>query len=110
LHHVQQAWRRAEEHRNYYFCEDPDCEVVYFTSDDSVILKSEVRTSIGVKVQSAAAPICYCFGITRADALADPGIKRFVMKQTKHGVCSCETSNPSGQCCLKDFPGHDLSE
>ena len=105
LHHVQQAWRRAEPGRNYYFCEDPDCEVVYFASDDSVILKSEVRTTIGVKAHSSASLICYCFGVTEADALANPDTKRFVVEQTKRGVCSCETSNPSGRCCLKDFPG-----
>jgi hypothetical protein len=27
-----------------------------------------------------------------------------VMAQTKAGLCSCDTSNPSGRCCLKDFP------
>ncbi|MGB5497083.1 MAG: hypothetical protein WBM97_21655 [Sedimenticolaceae bacterium] len=110
MHHVQQAWRRVQRGGNYYFCEDPDCEVVYFAGDDSVILKSGVRTSIGVKIDSADAPICYCFGVTKADALANPGIKRFVMEQTKHGVCSCETSNPSGRCCLKNFPGPVLPE
>lgn len=25
-------------------------------------------------------------------------------KEAWLGLCSCETSNPSGRCCLKDFP------
>jgi hypothetical protein len=48
--------------------------------------------------------LCYCFGVTKADARSDPGIKKFVMAQTKLGLCACEMRNPSGRCCLPDFP------
>ena len=27
-----------------------------------------------------------------------------IVEQTKNARCSCETSNPSGRCCLKVFP------
>ena len=48
--------------------------------------------------------LCYCFGVSRADFDRNPGTKDFVTAQTKAGLCACETSNPSGRCCLKDFP------
>jgi hypothetical protein len=48
--------------------------------------------------------LCYCFGISREDFKRDPGLRDFVVAKTKAGECSCETKNPSGRCCLKDFP------
>jgi hypothetical protein len=102
-HHIKDSWQWDGKDRRYFFCSDPDCDIVYFADDDSVILKSQLRTKVGIKEASHQAPLCYCFGVTKADALNDPGIKTFVMNETKLGRCSCETSNPSGRCCLKDF-------
>jgi len=48
--------------------------------------------------------VCYCFGVSRSDFRNDPATKDYVIAQTKAGLCSCDTSNPSGRCCLKDFP------
>ncbi|MBA3033207.1 MAG: (2Fe-2S)-binding protein [Gammaproteobacteria bacterium] len=103
-HHLRQAWRWDSTGQHYYFCDDPACDVVYFGEDNSVILKSQLRTTVGVKESSADALLCYCFGVTRAAAQSDLGAREFVVAQTKLGLCSCETSNPSGRCCLKDFP------
>ena len=103
-HHIRQSWSWQDSGRRYFFCDDPDCDVVYFGDDDSVILKSQLRTQVGVKEAGDDAPLCYCFGITRGDALGDPAIRDFVVERTRQGLCSCETSNPSGRCCLKDFP------
>jgi hypothetical protein len=91
----------------YFFCADPECDVVYFADDDSIITKSQLRTTVGVKESSNDTPACYCFGVTKADAISDPGIREYVMHQTKHAQCSCDVSNPSGRCCLKDFPRAD---
>ena len=88
----------------YYFCDDPDCDVVYFGVDDSVILKSQLRTTVGVKDKSDEAMVCYCYGATQADVIKENGIRFFVIGKTKKTKCSCETSNPSGTCCLKYFP------
>ncbi len=35
-----------------FFCDDPECEVVYFGEDGSTILKSQLRTRVGVKEDS----------------------------------------------------------
>ena len=103
LHHVVQPWELEESNKTYYFCDDPECDVVYYSNDDSIITKSDLRTKVGIKSTSEDALICYCFGVTKAQS-NQAEIKNFVIEQTKQGVCSCDTTNPSGKCCLKDFP------
>ena len=109
-HHIRDSWNWSPEGRTYYFCDDPECDVVYFADDDTVIPSSQLRAKVGIKDSSDNAMLCYCFGVTRGEARADPRIKEYVIQQTKLGLCSCETSNPSGRCCLKDFPGNDVIE
>ena len=45
-------------------------------------------------------------GLEVAEAFhaANKEIKDFVIKSTKEKTCACTTRNPSGKCCLKDFP------
>lgn len=104
LHHLRHPWKWKEKSQRYFFCEAADCAVVYFGEDGSTIAKAEVRGIIGSKEAAADAPLCYCFGISKQDAAAAPSLREFVMEKTWLGLCSCETSNPSGRCCLKDFP------
>lgn len=104
IHHLKEPWHWEATASHYYFCDDPACDVAYFGNDDSVIYKTQLRTRIGVKEQTDNDLLCYCFGVSRADYKLDPATKDFVIAQTKAKQCSCETSNPSGRCCLKDFP------
>ena len=104
LHHIKAPWLWQTRCQKYYFCDDPDCDVVYFGQDDSVINRSELRTAVGVKEKSDQSLVCYCFGVTTKDAATNPETKAFVLKETKEHVCECEARNPSGKCCLKDFP------
>lgn len=103
-HHIKQSWKWKHADTRYFFCDDPDCDVVYFGDDDSVITKVQLRTTVGIKETSNETLACYCFGVSKAEAINDPGIREYVMSQTKHAQCSCDVSNPSGRCCLKDFP------
>ncbi len=103
-HHIKKSWAWGPSAERYFFCEDPACDVVYFGGDGSTINKSQLRTSIGAKERTDDSLLCYCFGIRKADFQLNPAIKDFVIAQTKAGLCSCETSNPSGRCCLKEFP------
>jgi hypothetical protein len=96
------VWRHGARH--YFFCEDPACEVVYFGDDGSTILKTQLRTRVGLKEDTPDSLLCYCFGISREDFRRDPSRREFVVAKTRAGLCSCETRNPSGRCCLKDFP------
>lgn len=103
-HHIKEPWAWTSSAERYYFCDDPDCDVAYFGDDNSVVLKSQLRTRIGVKERTDNDLQCYCFGVSRADFERDTATREFVIAQTKMGACSCEISNPSGRCCLKDFP------
>ena len=104
LHHILKPWLKKITQQRYYFCTDPACDVVYFGEDNSAFHIDKLRTTIWQKSSDKNAAICYCFGVTKALAKLDKNIKDFVTKQTKESNCSCETSNPSGRCCLKDFP------
>lgn len=103
-HHIRNAQEWVPASGRYFFCDDPECDVVYFNEDGSTILKSQLHTRIGVKEDSSNSPLCYCFSFSKGDFQKHPAIKQFVVAQTKAGMCSCDTSNPSGRCCLKDFP------
>lgn len=103
-HHIAEAWNWRPTAKRYFFCDDPVCEIVYFGDDGSTILKSQLRTPIGVKEAADTGLLCYCFGVSKRDFLRNPATRDFVVAQTKAGQCSCDTSNPSGRCCLKDFP------
>ena len=78
--------------------------MVYFGQDNSIIEKSSLRTIVGVKEKSGTFPICYCFGVSANQAATTPETKAFIVQKTKQHVCECEVRNPSGKCCLKDFP------
>jgi hypothetical protein len=104
VHHVRNAWDWKSGETRHFFCEERGCDVVYFGADDSVIRKSQLRTAVGLKESPDDGLICYCFGVSRADALHVSGVRDYVVEQTRLGLCSCATSNPSGRCCLKNFP------
>lgn len=102
LHHINKPWNWQYKQQGYYFCDDPNCDVVYFAEDDTFFNKSSLRTEVGAKENKADSLICYCFGVSKAAALS-PHIKEFVIKNTKNKACACSIRNPSGRCCLKDF-------
>ena len=77
---------------------------MYFGQDDSLIKKSDLRTAVGIKDRSDNSLVCYCFGVSVKEATRNPEAKEFVIEKTKKQICECEARNPSGKCCLKDFP------
>ena len=102
-HHIKESWNWAPSAKQYYFCDDPDCHVVYFGDDGSTIPKPMLRIRVGTMERTGNGMLCYCFSVSRADFERNPATRDFVMAQTKANLCSRETSNPSGRCCLKDF-------
>ena len=109
IKHIKKPWLWNKNNTNkatpgYYFCNTPDCEVVYFDKNYTIIYQSELRTQVGIKDQSGDSLICYCFGVTTNQAIKNPDIKEYVTRQTKEKICACDSFNPSGKCCLKDFP------
>lgn len=104
VHHVKDAWHWQPTAGRYFFCDDPACDVVYFGDDGSTIRKSQLRTPVGAKTHADDDLLCYCFGVSRSDYRRDPATREFVIAQTRAGLCTCDTRNPSGRCCLGDFP------
>lgn len=106
-HQIKQPWHWQAKEQAYFFCDDPGCDVVYFGEDQSLIKKSALRSRVGIKEGKADSMICYCFDVRNKDYLNNKSIKAYVTEQTKNKTCDCEFRNPSGKCCLKDFPGPD---
>ncbi len=104
MHNIHKPWLIHFEQQKFYFCDDPSCSVVYFSDQNMIININECRTKIGHKLNHANSTLCYCFGVSFYDAKKDPTIKEFVTLQTKNKSCQCDIKNPSGKCCLKDFP------
>jgi len=102
LHHIKEPWSWQSKQQAYYFCDDPNCEVVYFGEDDSVIYRSSLRTEVGIKESSPESLVCYCFGVSKIESSSQE-IKEFIIKNTKDKTCACEIRNPLGRCCLKEF-------
>lgn len=121
LHHLKTPWDLTEEAmaeeattegalkaQAYFFCSEPHCEVVYFGEDDATITQAQLRTTVGIKAQADdEALICYCFDVSRKAARTEEKARAFVVEQTKKARCACTIRNPSGRCCLKDFPKGD---
>lgn len=107
LHHVRTPWQSSLPAQAYYFCDDPACDVVYFGADRRLITRADLRTDVGQKSQADDRAICYCFDVKAADLRSAEGralTRAFVIDQTRQATCDCEVLNPSGRCCLKDFP------
>jgi len=89
---------------NYYYCADQSCSVGYFTQQEKIIAKQQLKVFIGQNSR-----LCYCFDISTEHyvnslkAGTAEKIKNFVIQKTKLGDCACEIRNPSGQCCLANF-------
>ena len=89
------------------FCDSPDCDVVYFSErDDTVFVKSQLKVSVGIKEQAGERPLCYCFGHSVASIKEElrskghSGALEDIRAKMKDPGCRCETTNPSGSCCL----------
>lgn len=106
LHHVKKPWQLNVPNQSYYFCNDPNCDVVYFGEDNFTLGRNDLRIEVGQKSHDPNRTICYCFDVTKSDLSSDKTreqSKSFVLKQTKNSTCDCEIRNPSGKCCLKYF-------
>lgn len=71
-HHIKAPWTWEDKNQGYYSYSDPDCSVVYFGQDNTVIEKASVRTVVGVKEKSPNALVCYCYGVTKSEAENNP--------------------------------------
>lgn len=100
LHQLSCPWDKTIKEQTYYYCDDPECDVVYFGEDNTIFTCSDMR----LDEQSRNTTICYCFDVSVKDLASNKEqCKTFVVEQTKQSTCDCEIRNPSGRCCLKNF-------
>lgn len=93
---------------DYYLCEAPDCDVVYFPSNPlaPIFRRSDLLVRVGAKETEDPIPVCYCFGFTRQDIWEEirrtgrSTVAERITAEVKAGNCACEVKNPSGKCCL----------
>ena len=84
--------------------------MVYFANDKTQYTQNQLRIEVGQKKNKTTRIICYCFDVNYETALNDidkqgnSEIKEFVIQQTVTKQCACEVRNPSGKCCLSNFP------
>lgn len=98
----------ARTNTQYYFCDAPDCDVVYFPFDPEAptFRRQDLLVRVGAKEKADPVPVCYCFGFTRQDIeneIAQTGrstVADRITAEVKAGHCACEVKNPSGKCCL----------
>lgn len=95
------------EGRDYRFCSNPDCRVVYFAEGEGLAFTTDdLIVRVGLKERTDPIPICYCFGHTVASAreeIARTGrstVVAGITAEIKAGRCACEIRNPAGSCCL----------
>jgi hypothetical protein len=92
--------------RQWFFCPDPECDVVYFTSDGETLSKDMLTVRVGLKESGPARPICYCFGHDFADVESEAAhseesaIAADITEKCRQGLDRCEETNPQGSCCL----------
>lgn len=110
MHQVVAPLNQQLGSEKFYFCSSPACDSVYFSDAGTVIEACQVRAEIGQKSIAPGRVICYCFDISHARAMEEleqtgtSASKAFVVEQTRLKNCACDIRNPSGRCCLKEFP------
>ncbi|MCA0454838.1 MAG: hypothetical protein LCI00_12770 [Chloroflexi bacterium] len=99
---------RTVQDKQYYFCREANCDVVYFSEDgDQLFYTHDIRERVYQKEpHNPDVLICYCFhhslgaiqqelestGKTSAVDDINVGIQS--------GQCACDWRNPQGDCCL----------
>ncbi len=101
--------RLAEiEGRDWFFCDQPDCGVVYFTRDGVTVDRGALKVRVGLKEKEPPRTVCYCFGHTvesireEIEGTGRSTVAASIRERVEAGECSCEVLNPKGTCCLGD--------
>jgi hypothetical protein len=92
---------------HYWFCEAPDCPIVYFDAQGITIAVDQLRVPVWQKqTNDPTVPVCYCRKLTPAmiqDEVAHTGQSTAVAHVSaiiQAGRCACDLVNPHGTCCL----------
>jgi len=91
----------------YRFCRTQGCEVAYFSElGHPSIRVGSLRVRVGQKESAPDRPVCYCFGHSAADIVAEvqstggSTIPEVITERCHRGEQRCPETNPQGSCCL----------
>lgn len=105
------AASRLDGDERYNFCENPECEVVYYGDGGGGIFTTEMlKNRVTIKDDSPETPLCYCFKVLKKHALEEiartgtTDVFQTIQAKMKPGQsCFCEKANPRGDTCSKDI-------
>lgn len=92
-----------------YFCQEPTCSAVYFTTDGQVYSGAALRVPVWQKEPAGRRRICYCFDENEESMLREVvetgrcGAVQRVRDHIAADRCACDVRNPRGTCCLGDL-------
>lgn len=92
----------------WFFCDQPDCDVVYFDASGKTITKDSLNIRVGVKERESPRTVCYCFNHTvesirdEIETAGQSTVVASIAARVNAGECRCELLNPKGVCCLGD--------
>lgn len=106
---TRRDWSHYSSITEGYLCTNPeDSTLYYFPGSDQVIDKSQAVDRVGFKETDEPRYICYCFRHTASEIESDflrhgrSTIEEEIREKVESEACSCEVTNPSGNCCLGD--------
>ncbi|HEY3419083.1 MAG TPA: (2Fe-2S)-binding protein [Methanomassiliicoccales archaeon] len=106
-HAKESCWPLGDS--KYSICENPQCDVVDFTTAKGRTLKKDdVKTRVTFKEKDSPRPLCYCRQVTEEDEVKaiENGATTFeeVMESTGIGGGGhCKITNPAGRCCSRHY-------
>jgi len=81
---------------------------VYYSDKGQRFTASDLINRVTCKDPSPETPLCYCFKISKQDALDEMNatgrstVLSSIREQMDSKGCFCEKSNPRGACCLEE--------
>jgi bacterioferritin-associated ferredoxin len=106
--HVKEScWPLGE--GKYSICENPDCDVVYFTSSKGRTLRTaDVKTRVTFKEKESPKPLCYCKQVTEEDVVKAIENGATTLEEVLEGTGiggggHCKIANPFGRCCSRNY-------
>ena len=97
------------QNKQYYYCDDPDCDVVYFPyGKGEYFTRRDIKVKVYSKDPGGDVNVCYCFDWSRnriKNEIEETGkstAANQISREVKAGNCRCDIKNPKGRCCLGD--------
>ena len=105
--HVQEKFWDIISDKNYFFCIDKNCPLIYFNNEKGYYFDDKsVKTRVTHKSGPEPRPICYCLNVLEHRILDEilykkcctsfEDIKQYTGARTGK---LCHITNPSGRCC-----------